>query len=256
MRPSIYGYESGGTMIRDFLKLSVVCVAMAAGVAACSGGDDDDDGSSGNPPEIGAGSTVAGPFTGATNSGNISATVASAFADAFAPIGITGTMTLTNGSSLTLTGSIDDATHAILLSGSNASGSYSFNGSSADGRITGTWTGPADGGSFSLVNTTGDTAQLFCGTFTIPAVASGTFEMAVTADFLAGIARDSEGGGAYLEGTRSGDSLEFDVITDDGVQATGTGTVSGTTASGSLYGPNGEDPPKGAATWQTTACPS
>lgn len=242
-------------MARVFMKVAVLCFSLAIGVSACSG-DDDDDGSSGNPDEIGAGSSVAGPFTGASISGSIEATVAAAATDAFAPIGITGLMTLSNGSSLTLTGTIDDETHAITLAGSNSSGAFSFVGSSADGRITGTWTGPADGGSFSLVNTTGETAGLFCGTFTIPTVATGTFEMVVTADFLAGIARDSEGGGAYLEGTRSGDTLEFDVITDEGVQATGTGTVSGTTASGNLYGPNGEAPPQGDATWQTTVCPS
>ncbi|HEY2825625.1 MAG TPA: hypothetical protein VGI83_08780, partial [Gemmatimonadales bacterium] len=101
----------------------------------------------------GADTTVLnGIFIADSASGSLSITISSAslsivagpeasVADALASVSVTGTLKITGGASIPLSGTYDTGTHALSLTG----GGYAFSGTFASGVLSGTITTPGGG---------------------------------------------------------------------------------------------------------------
>lgn len=145
----------------------------------------------------------------------------------------TGTLTLTDGTTVALTGTFDDPT--LTLSGSG----YTFTGTVDGDNISGTFTetGDADGG-FAGFNSTANTVTVYCGTWTRPADPahdcnndrSGVWNLASSNGVVTGVSNRDDGSHVnILTGTVSGNDI---TVTDDGQGGSGTATISGNTVAG------------------------
>ncbi len=155
----------------------------------------------------------------------------------------TGILTLTDGSTVPLTGTFDDSTLTLTLTG----GGYSFTGT-ADGTGlligTSTQTG-GDDGAFAGFNSTANAVVLYCGTWTRPKDIpngcnndrSGVWNLATSNGVVTGVENRDDGTHVNtLTGTISGNAI---VISNDTEGGSGTATVSGTSVNGSFINHKG-----------------
>lgn len=163
-----------------------------------------------------------------------------AFAVAPGDVTVTGTLKVSGGSNVALTGTYNTTTHALSLTG----GGYSFTGTYANGRIDGTFTSPSGNGSFSAQPATNATISSYCGTYALNDGSDhGHFNIAVNASAgtLSGAwASDVNGDTGGLSGTTSNGAITVNVL--NGGVSNGTvvsGTITATTLTGSFSGPDG-----------------
>lgn len=143
-------------------------------------------------------------------------------------ITLTGTVTLADGTTATLSGTWNTDTGALSVSG----GGFAFSGTIVDGSLSGSFTGPSITGFFSLqVGTVADGLAVYCGTFTgrepddMPsggtgtAPDNGTWNLVVGPSSVQVLVVSDEGEAVPLTGSRSGSTV---TITVPGGSATGT----------------------------------
>jgi hypothetical protein len=140
---------------------------------------------------------------------------------------VTGTLTLVGTGPIALTGTYNTSSHALALSG----GGYTFTGTYASGRLTGTVTGPAGSGTFAAQPTGTATIRNYCGTYA-GHTDNGRFNMSVNVNTntVAGAwASAVDGTTGTLTGTVSGSSVSVDVGGSGGTVVTGSITSTGVT---------------------------
>jgi len=164
----------------------------------------------------------------ATTRGGPAFALSASAADAAEVIDLTGTATLSDGTTANLTGTWDTETGEFSVSG----GGYSFEGVIEDGSLTGDFTGPSIEGLFSVQVGAPSDLGVYCGTFNgrqpeeLPdggsgtAPSNGTWNLVVGTSTvqLIGIA-GQEANAIVAEGTRSGSTVTISV---PGGSATGT----------------------------------
>ncbi len=182
-----------------------------------------------------------GTFAGANESGVIDVTAASP---------ITGTLKITGGAVINVTGEYDAVTGAFTASG----GGYSFTGTFADGTLNGTYTGPNGSGLLSALQSNQGAVQVFCGSgggSSPGGSVSFTWNLVRSGNILVGLSVEtgssaSPGEQTRLTGIVSGNDVLLVVI-----EGSATGTISGETISGTWTSDEG-----GSGTWMgtTAAC--
>jgi hypothetical protein len=230
--------------------LMATVLGIAALTAACS--DDDNNGGGGS----GTTTSWIGIFQAdnATNFGSETITANTATPappmangrlepSASAPIAATVDYNQTQPvvSALTLTGTYDPATDALAVTDQGYTFTGGFDGTS---RLEGPWTGPGpiQGVFVSLMDD--GSGQAFCGTYT-GATASGVVAFVVVNGILAGNAYQSGSTVAdAVDGTVAGTTIAFTSGT-----ATGVGTITGTSAAGTVDAGGGV-----TFTWTATEC--
>jgi hypothetical protein len=182
---------------------------------------------------------------GAGQSGAFAVTIASALpasaADArvrpLAVVGATGTLTLSNGGGTSvLAGTFDTTTSRLSVSG----GGYAFTGAIDQRTLTGTFTGPASAsGAFAGLSSAGTTVTVMCGTYSGSNTGSGIWNLQFAANGLAsGVTRpnvslqDPQPHSQLMTGQLTGTALTLRSTDPDGFTATATGTVQGTSVTG------------------------
>jgi hypothetical protein len=151
----------------------------------------------------------------------------------------TATATLTpidGGGTFALTGTFDEATKTLTLSGSG----FALKGTIANGKLTGNYTGPGGSvGIFSNLNSTSQSVQPYCGTYhRVTEDGVWNFGIAASGEVSGGgIAKTGPSSiGAlpfFITGTRSGNTLSLTVHTDHDGDAAVTGTIQGSSVGGS-----------------------
>jgi hypothetical protein len=186
----------------------------------------------------------AGTFASDTRSGTIRFSNAAAAAAresdlqaaSAAPINLTGTLTFSNATTVSLTGTLDGA--ALLL----AATGYSFTGTLSGGVISGTFTGPnGESGSFSAsLSTSGAAVALYCGAYAGSDV--GVWSLALKPDRTGGVIVVPSNGSGGLTGksrAKAGTTDQIEVLPDAAptfVLAAGTISVIAGTAFDSVDG--------------------
>lgn len=209
--------------------------AVALGTPGCSSTP-----STGDAGGVG-GTPYSGVFTGAKESGVIDVVVSSGGAQTKdirlqSLLQVTGSIRLVGGMTINVTGTYDDVTKQLTLSG----GGYSFTGTGASDGVNGTYMGPNGSGVFTVL--TGQTVTVYCGSYAGDAM--GSWNFVVSGSSLSGSAVDSGGGGDTFTGTVNGGMVS---ITSKAM-STASGTISGNTATGTWQSAGGK---KG--TWTGTA---
>jgi mucin-19 len=172
------------------------------------------------------GTTYKGTFAGAGGDGGaIDVTVAAAGAKTqtihiLAVQQVTGTLHLSGGGSVTITGTFDDATKQLSITG----GGYSFTGTATSDGVTGTYSGPKGNGTFTVFASA--SATPYCGTFA--GGATGVWNFVVNEGKVAGSAVTDGGDEDTLTGTVTNGTI--DMTTTNG--STADGAIEGTTATG------------------------
>ncbi|HXV87196.1 MAG TPA: hypothetical protein VD793_10875 [Gemmatimonadales bacterium] len=139
-----------------------------------------------------------------------------------APVNVTGTLRVKGGSNVTLTGTFDTESKVLALTGSG----YTFGGTFASGRLSGTFTGPGGAGLFTAFSRRSGEVELFCGDFT--GSADGVWNLARNGNDLSGAFHETDGSSAgTLTGTLSGNNINLSFT-----GGTATGTLSGSSMSG------------------------
>jgi hypothetical protein len=161
-------------------------------------------------------------------------------APAAATVTVSGTLKIKGHASINLTGTFNVDSKALSVSG----GGYSFTGSVASGRLSGTYTGPGGDGVFTAFPGGSTAVKLYCGT--LSGDADGVWNLASTGSSLRG-AFSVTGGGGELSGALSGSSV---TLTFTG--GTATGTLSGSGMSGTWSTLSGD---AGSWTGSTASCP-
>jgi hypothetical protein len=237
--------------IPTWLRIAPILALTAFTLAGC-GSDDDGPG-----PGPGA-TTFAGVAAGTGGtSGSINVTVATATPAPAGParitrpltvVNATGTFTLNGGSAIALTGTYDDQTNVLVVTG----GGYAFTGVYANGVISGTFTGPGGvDGAFSMQVSTGVAARAYCGEYTSDVGGGGgTFNLVVTGATVSGVAWDVDSDTATpLIGTRlANDSLYVSIASTTTQVAAGTVSSDSATVSG-VYSIDGD-----TGTWSGGLC--
>ena len=195
---------------------------LAAAVGACSNSDSNGGGSTGLQPSttyVGLLASTAG------QTGPINITFASAVAappapqmagtgPSFAggaPVAVTAVMQLGGSGPINLSGTLDSG--ALHMTGSG----WTVDGILIDGKITGTFTGPAlqTGSMSALASSTGDPAVAYCGAFSGVDHTNGdspdlgTFSVVVVSNVLLGTAVGDGGGTTDFTGTAGAGTFSF-----------------------------------------------
>lgn len=145
---------------------------------------------------------------------------------ASAPADATGTLTLiAGGAKIELAGTYTATTGALALTGTSADGPWSLTGMLAAAGFTGTFTGPGDSGTFSLV--AGGAATRLCGTY--EGDATGRWNVVATDEVAIGSHCDARGCGV-LTGTVDGTTLTL--VNPDNPEAVAQGTRTGDSVTG------------------------
>jgi hypothetical protein len=187
----------------------------------------------------------------ASESGSVQVTVSTASPSAPIPTGVAlvsvaanGSFKIVGGSTVTLTGTYDDVSGALDVSG----GGYTFTGVfDGSNRLEGTYAGPSTTGVFVTARSDANTAA-YCGTYA--GDDQGVWDFVIDGNTLLGQAVSSlTGGSAPLDGSVNGNTITILFPGTQNVLA--TGTKSGNTVSGNWDDPNSTD----AGTWSGTVCP-
>lgn len=211
-------------------------IAIVLALAGCGDGDD-------NTGPASNSISFRGTIAGATESGVFDVTAASP---------ITGTLMITGGATIGLTGDFNSQTGALSASG----GSYSLTGTFTGGTLTGTFTGPnGPGGISAFRSDQGTTVLIYCGTATGSSPGgpvSSRWNLVRSGNTLAGVAIEtgaspSPAETSLLNGTIAGNTVTITVTPG----ASATGTISGESMSGTWTSVEG-----GSGTWSgsTSAC--
>lgn len=234
-------------LMRRPISLTAAFAALAFAASACSDDSSDNGG--------GGGGGTTSDFVGVVTSddglenGSLSVTVATANPSspsltgvALASVNATGTLSLVGGAPVSLTGTYDDATGALDVSG----GGYSFTGGfDGTNRLEGTYTGPTTTGVF--ITALGASGTAFCGTF--DGDDQGLWSFVVDGGTLLGQAVSTLGnGGIPLDGIVTGNAVT--IYFPGTVMTLATGTINGADASGTWDDPNSSD----AGTWTSGNC--
>ena len=211
---------------------ALVALATILTLAGC-GGDD----GTGTSSSI----SFRGTFAGTGDSGVIDVTAASP---------ITGTLTITGGPVINVTGDYDAATGAFTASG----GGYSFTGTFADGTLNGTFTGPNGSGLLTALPSNQMTVRVFCGSgggSSPGGSVSFTWNMVLSGNTLVGLSVETASSAAPGEQTRLTGILSGNAILLVVIEGSATGTLSGEMMSGTWASDEG-----GSGTWMgsTAAC--
>jgi hypothetical protein len=192
----------------------LLTVAFAAG---CGGSD-----STTAPPATGPSGSYRGTFVGSNSRGIMVIVFPSKGASA-----ITGSLALTGGATINLTGTFTAPSSKVNLTGTGytITGSYS----SSSSNFTGDYTGPAsDHGSWAVES---GTVKVFCGTYS--GNASGTWNLVLNdAGQLRGVAQTSSGA-IDLVGTYTASSGAMTVTSPDDGTIGANGNLNNSTGGGS-----------------------
>ncbi len=227
--------------LRQAVPLGLALLMLLVPFAGCS--DDDDDN---NPPTT---TRFAGTFTGASGeSGVLNFTVQqpppAAVTIIRATITTTGTATVSGAGTVSLSGTFDDVTGDLNVSG----GGYTFSGVVVDGQLVGDYTGPNGPGSFAALQATGANVSLYCGTF--DGDLTGMWNLAVSSDgTVVGSFTDAGNDSAALSGSVDGGDVALEV---PGGDVTATGSINGGSATGTWTDVGSGD--TGTWTGSTGAC--
>jgi hypothetical protein len=257
----VLAYENQHTasMFRIHVVRSGIVAGLIVFAAACGGSSSPStptapSSSTASPPAAPPPVTVVAPVTttfegsiagGAGQSGAFSITIESAVSASasgsgvrpLAVVGSSGTLTLINGGGTsTITGTFDTATGNLTGSG----GGYALTGAVSAGAFTGLYTGPTNtSGAFASLKSTGTTVTVMCGTYTGANTGSGIWNLQVSASGAAsGVTRpnlslrDPQPRSELMTGQLVGQKLTLTVVDPNGFSASATGTVQGTSVSG------------------------
>ncbi|HEY7029319.1 MAG TPA: hypothetical protein VH438_17015 [Gemmatimonadales bacterium] len=224
---------------------------IAVGIGACSSDDNNGGGGGGGNTSSFVGTVVGGTTNNESGSltfdiaGTALAPPASITTNSSASLTVTGTLTLVSPAAGTeaLTGTYDDATNQLDLSG----GGYTFTGVfDGTSRLEGTYTGANGPGLFVTALDAGN-AIAFCGTF--DGDEDGTWNFVVNGTSLSGSALTSSGNVAPLDGTVAGTDITIVNPANPTGPALATGTINGNNASGTW-----DDGAGSSGTWTGTHC--
>lgn len=213
-------------------------VALVGILAACSS----DEPADGNTTTTLSGSLAASDgrtgsltLTGQVPSASVAAVPTAVSTSVLAVITLTGLVSLSDGTTATLTGTWNDISGALSVSG----GGFTFGGTFTGGVLSGSFTGPSITGFFSLrVAATSAGSDIYCGTFTgrepeddplgNPGFApdNGTWNLVVTGTNVDVIVLADGGTPLVLGGSKVGQTVTL--------------TVPGGTASGTISGASDE----------------
>jgi len=230
--------------------MAVVSGFIALGLGACSS-DDNGGGGGGGGTSSFVGTVVGGANNDESGSltfdiaGTALAPPASLITMSSASLTVTGTLTLVSPApgTHTLTGTYDDATNQLDLSG----GGYTFTGVfDGTNRLEGTYTGNNGPGLFVTALDLGN-AVAFCGTF--DGDDDGTWNFVVNGTVLSGSVLTSSGDVAPLDGTVAGTDITIVNPANPTGPALATGTINGNNASGTW-----DDGAGSSGTWTGTHC--
>jgi hypothetical protein len=260
---------------------ALLTLIVALGVVLWSGCGSDDDNT---PPGGGATSTTfKGIFSNGTENGSINATLATTTLAPKPParqasplrsilasnpsskavVAASGTLRLVGGGTVNLTGSYNDVSDSLNLSGSG----YAFGGerdtTGAFNSINGQYTGPNGDGFFGMVTATAAAASTYCGGFASGSSGlTGTWDILIAGAQVGGVGFPTAGTPLAFEGTiqTSGTMRTLTAgTTDAGVftlTVTGTlnttnNTISGTWTYDDLTVSNTDD----SGSWSGILCP-
>lgn len=240
-------------------------VAVTAALAAAGCG-------SSTGPSSGPTGTYKGTFVGATESGVLTITFPAAMAAtrsasparfslvrvaeaASAPVSVSGTLSITGGASIPLTGTYNAAANPQLTLTTGSGTTITGNATASNGVFSGTI--KFDDGSTGqwTVSPNGGTVSVFCGTYSSTmSMGGGTWNVVIdSANVLTGVAYAGKYGALQLQGAYTPSSMAVTVTYSIGTAA---GTLNPTTGGGNgTYDANGANPPD-AGTWtaNTTGC--
>lgn len=140
---------------------------------------------------------------------------------------VSGSLKLSGGATISITGTYDDESKVLSISG----GGYAFTGTFGADGIQGTYTGPKGAGNFAVFS--GEGVTPWCGTFA--GDESGVWNFVVAGDKVAGSAVDGQGRADVLSGTVAGTKLT--IVTKN--KSTAEGTIAGATATGTWANESG-----------------
>ncbi len=233
------GSVVGAAAMRRWLGMVVAVSLVGCSDSTSSGGSSEFDGTVAAPDESGVISlAVDGAVASLVGVEGLSMDVAGTMGvQASTPVN--GTLKIVGGGTETLTGTYNPDTKQINATG----GGYTFTGTFASKKLTGSYNGPKGAGAWSAFDKKDGAVDRYCGTYS--GDDSGNWNLSRSKDALAGTA--SSGGGAIvLTGNVSGSNVTITIP-----NGTATGTISGSSMSGtwSSSGDNG--------TWSgsKTACP-
>ena len=169
------------------------------------------------PTNPGGGGSTAyyGSFANGSENGSMAVTFASAPSKvgAVAPsssaviITLTGTLKIQGGATISLAGTYNTETDSFKISG----GGYTFQGTYANGVITGSYSGPNGPGDFALTATTSGSVKIFCGNYTETTPTAGQhhgkLNIVVDGASITVLVRPDDGGGAVFKGTLDGSAV-------------------------------------------------
>ncbi len=231
---------------RPFL-LPALCSLLV--LAACS----DSGGSGGGGGSADTTSTFVGILSSddASESGAISVTISTASPAppvptgvAFAVVTAAGSVSVVGGGTVALSGTYDDGSKLLSLTG----GGYSFDGAfDGSNRLEGTYTGPSTAGTFVSARSNGS-ATAYCGSYT--GDDQGLWNFVIDGSKVLGQAVSSlSGTNLPLDGTISGGTI---TIKFPGTQQNlASGSKNGTSVAGTWADPNSSD----HGTWSGAVCP-
>lgn len=212
----------------------IACLVLGLVASGCSSSDSSSSSSSSSSGSTSSssgstttgGTTYKGTFAGAGGDGGaIEVTVAAAGAKTqtihiLAIQQVTGTLHVSGGGAVTITGTFDDATKQLSITG----GGYSFTGTATSDGVNGSYTGPKGSGKFTVFASA--TATPYCGTFA--GGATGVWNFVVNEGKVAGSAVTNTGDDDTLTGTVTNGTVNM--TTGNG--STADGKIEGTTATG------------------------
>jgi hypothetical protein len=229
------------------LRLTAACGLTGLIVAGCGSGPTEPTPAATATPA--PATTFTGTIAGSSGqSGTLVITIAAAVASsaedrAHSAATAAATMTLINGGgTFALTGTFDDATRALTLSGSG----FSLAGTIAGGQVTGNYTAPDSSvGVFSNLNSTSQSVQPYCGTYhRVREDGIWDFQIATSGEVSGGgisvSGSQANGDRFFIKGTRTGNTVDFTVHTDHDGDTHVTGTIQGTTVGGSYIDNEGQ----------------
>ncbi len=194
---------------RPRVLAALIALTLAASLGACS-----DSGKSNGPGATSA--SYAGTFGSSLSSGTLrfgtpaAAVLPDGMTALSAPLDLTGTLTFSDASTLSLTGTLTGTALQLDATG------YSFTGTLTNGVISGTFSGPnGESGSFSAtVTASGATVALYCGNFT--GTDDGVFSLALKPDRSGGVIVVPLSGGGETGKARpkAGTTDEVEVLPD------------------------------------------
>ena len=231
-------------MLHQLVRFFAVAMTLLV-LGGCSSSSDNSGtsgGTSGSSGTAGSGPVFKGTLTGKGESGVVDVTLPagakiasiSPLADPAPTSTVVATINLGGGKTFSLTGTWDDATKTLTITG----GGYTLTGTLTGSTLSGTYSGPNGAGSFALQATTTGVVNVYCGTYADTAGGGGgSWNLVQGADNkLSGSYTDKAADSGLLSGTLTGSAIALTVSTG----GVANGTLSGDTINGT-YGKTAAD---------------